>query len=165
MWPPLQHVLMKGLLNTPPTFGTDDPAYQGVQALALRLGQRYLDSAFCTWYATGGSTSQTPQLSGFGPGDKGTMFEKYADNSTNGAGGGGEYTVVEGFGWSNGVLIWTADTFGDQLTRPRLRQHHRRPHHAGQEEPRGPECHGTASIRRRLDQKVLTAPRKIKLDI
>jgi len=118
VWPPLMHVLMQGLLNTPPTFGTSDPAYQDVQALALELGQRYLDSTFCTWYATGGSTSQTPQLQGFTSKDNGTMFEKYADNATNLAGSGGEYTVVEGFGWTNGVLIWSADTFGDKLKRP-----------------------------------------------
>jgi len=46
------------------------------------------------------------------------MFEKYTDESTNAAGGGGEYTVVEGFGWTNGVLIWAADVFGQGLTTP-----------------------------------------------
>lgn len=46
------------------------------------------------------------------------MFEKYSSISINEAGGGGEYEVVDGFGWSNGVLIWTADTFGDRLTPP-----------------------------------------------
>jgi alpha,alpha-trehalase len=46
------------------------------------------------------------------------MFEKYGDNSTNVAGAGGEYEVVEGFGWTNGVLIWTADTFSTRLKRP-----------------------------------------------
>jgi len=118
VWPPLQHVLMKGLLNTPATFGAEDPAYQGVQDLALRLAQRYLDSTFCTWYATGGSTSDFPQLQGVQPGATGVMFEKYADNATNVAGGGGEYEVVEGFGWTNGVLIWAADTFAGKLKRP-----------------------------------------------
>lgn len=118
VWPPLMHVLMQGLVNTPPTFGEDDPAYKDVQDLALRLGQRYLDSTFCTWYATGGSTSQTPQLAGLSASDVGIMFEKYDDNSTNHAGGGGEYEVVEGFGWTNGVLLWAADTFGNKLKRP-----------------------------------------------
>jgi alpha,alpha-trehalase len=118
VWPPLNHVLMKGLLNTPATFGTEDPAYQHTQDLALHLAQRYLDSTFCTWYATGGSTSETPQLQGIEPGATGTMFEKYADNATNVAGGGGEYEVVEGFGWTNGVLIWAADVFADGLVRP-----------------------------------------------
>lgn len=118
VWPPLMHILMEGLLNTPPTFGASDPSYVEVQDLALRLGQRYLDSTFCTWYATGGSTSETPQLDGFSDEQIGIMFEKYSDNSTNEAGSGGEYEVVEGFGWSNGLLIWTVDTFGNQLSRP-----------------------------------------------
>ncbi|VUC26789.1 unnamed protein product [Clonostachys rosea] len=118
VWPPLMHILMQGLRNTPATFGEDDPAYVEVQDLALRLGQRYLDSTFCTWLATGGSTSETPKLQGLSDQDVGIMFEKYADNSTNRAGGGGEYEVVEGFGWTNGVLIWTVDEFGNQLQRP-----------------------------------------------
>lgn len=118
VWPPLMHVLMKGLVNTPATFGKDDPAYKDVHKLALTLGQRYLDSTFCTWYATGGSTSETPQLSGLSDSDVGIMFEKYDDTSINHAGGGGEYEVVEGFGWSNGVLMWVADTFGNELKRP-----------------------------------------------
>jgi alpha,alpha-trehalase len=46
------------------------------------------------------------------------MFEKYSDQSLNEAGSGGEYEVVVGFGWSNGVLIWTADTFRDRLQTP-----------------------------------------------
>ncbi|KPM46064.1 Trehalase [Neonectria ditissima] len=118
VWPPLMHVLMAGLQNTPATFGKSDPSYQSVHKLALRLGQRYLDSTFCTWYATGGSTSKTPQLKGLTADDEGIMFEKYADNATNVAGGGGEYEVVEGFGWTNGVLIWAVDTFGDELKTP-----------------------------------------------
>lgn len=46
------------------------------------------------------------------------MFEKYSDQSLNEAGSGGEYEVVVGFGWSNGVLIWVADTFRDDLQTP-----------------------------------------------
>ncbi|KAK7989203.1 Glycerol-3-phosphate dehydrogenase [Apiospora arundinis] len=118
VWPPLMYVLMQGLLATPATFGADDPDYVATQDLALDLAQRYLDSTFCTWRATGGSTSETPQLAGLGPSNTGTMFEKYGDNSTNAVGGGGEYEVVEGFGWTNGVLIWAVDTFNTKLTRP-----------------------------------------------
>lgn len=118
VWPPLMHALMEGLLRTPPTFGADDPDYAATQSLALRLGQRYLDSTFCSWRATGGATSETPRLEGLGPQDVGVMFEKYGDNATNAVGSGGEYEVVEGFGWTNGVLIWTVDTFGARLRRP-----------------------------------------------
>lgn len=118
VWPPHMHILMQGLNNVPATFTADDPAYQDVKNLSLRLAQRYLDFTFCTWRATGGSTSETPKLQGLTDQDVGIMFEKYNDNSTNAAGGGGEYEVVEGFGWTNGVLLWTADTFGSRLKRP-----------------------------------------------
>ncbi|KAG6084394.1 hypothetical protein E4U31_000724 [Claviceps sp. LM219 group G6] len=118
VWPSLMHILMAGLLNTPPTFGEDDPSYQDVRDTALTIGQRYLDSTFCTWYATGGSTSATPKLQGLTDKQKGIMFEKYSDNAVNRAGSGGEYEVVEGFGWTNGVLIYAADVFGNDLERP-----------------------------------------------
>ncbi|KAF4952331.1 hypothetical protein FSARC_12674 [Fusarium sarcochroum] len=119
VWPPLMHILMAGLEKVPATFGIMDPSFIGVRRLALRLGQRYLDSTFCTWYATGGSTSDTPKIQGLPKEQEGIMFEKYADNATNVAGGGGEYEVVEGFGWTNGVLIWTVDEFRNRLTRPK----------------------------------------------
>lgn len=118
VWPPLIYILLKGLVNTPASFGTEDDSWQSVRALAARLAQRYLDSTFCTWRATGGSTSETPKLAGLSDDAVGIMFEKYADNATNVAGGGGEYEVVEGFGWTNGVLIWIADTFALDLKRP-----------------------------------------------
>lgn len=93
-------------------------SYNTTEGLALAVAQRYLDSTFCTWYATGGSTSETPQLDGFTDEDVGIMFEKYNSESVNEAGGGGEYEVVEGFGWSNGVLIWIVEHFGNELKRP-----------------------------------------------
>jgi alpha,alpha-trehalase len=118
VWPPLQYIITAGLLNTPATFGEDDPNYQWTQELALNLSQRYVDSAFCTWRVTGGSTPDFPKLEGVASDAVGTIFEKYNDTTTNAAGGGGEYEVVEGFGWSNGVLIWVADKFGQNLTMP-----------------------------------------------
>ncbi|KAG6301879.1 hypothetical protein E4U09_004363 [Claviceps aff. purpurea] len=118
VWPSMMHVLMVGLLKTPPTFGEDDPSYKDVRKSALTLGQRYLDSTFCTWYATGGSTSATPKLQGLTDKEQGIMFEKYSDSAPNRAGSGGEYEVVEGFGWTNGVLMYAADVFGNDLKRP-----------------------------------------------
>jgi alpha,alpha-trehalase len=121
VWPPLQYILMKGLLNTPLEVNEDDDEqttedYVWTQDLALRLAQRYLDSLYCTWRVTGGATDEVSQLEGSE--GNGTIFEKYSDESTNAAGGGGEYEVVEGFGWSNGVLIWAVDQFGQRLTTP-----------------------------------------------
>ncbi|KAF2749798.1 glycoside hydrolase family 37 protein [Sporormia fimetaria CBS 119925] len=108
-----------GLLNSPlENQDGSDEDYVWTQELALRIAQRYLDSTFCTWRSTGGSTPEFPKLEGTEESQNGTMFEKYNDNSTNAAGGGGEYAVVEGFGWTNGVLIWIADVFGQQLKTP-----------------------------------------------
>ncbi|CAJ0541641.1 Ff.00g081520.m01.CDS01 [Fusarium sp. VM40] len=121
VWPPMMHILMAGLEKVPATFGIMDPSFIEIRRLALRLGQRYLDSTFCTWYATGGSTSETPKLESVSDKEDGIMFEKYADNATNTAGGGGEYEVVEGFGWTNGVLIWAVEEFGNRLTRPKCK--------------------------------------------
>lgn len=121
VWPPMMHILMAGLEKVPATFGIMDPSFIEIRKLALRLGQRYLDSTFCTWYATGGSTSETPKLESVSDKEDGIMFEKYADNATNTAGGGGEYEVVEGFGWTNGVLIWAVEEFGNRLTRPKCK--------------------------------------------
>lgn len=116
VWPPLQYILMKGLLNVPPTFGEADEEYIWTQDTALEIAQRYLVSSFCTWRATGGSTPNYPKIAGAK--GNGIMFEKYSDEDINAAGGGGEYEVVEGFGWSNGVLIWAADVFGPKLQVP-----------------------------------------------
>ena len=33
-------------------------------------------------------------------------------------GGGGEYIVQEGFGWTNGVSLWILNKFGTNLTAP-----------------------------------------------
>lgn len=118
VWPPLMYVLIAGLLNTPPTFGEADPEYVAVQRLAEDLAQRYVDSAFCSWRASGGVTPGLERVEGVPEGSEGIMFEKYADNDTSSAGSGGEYQVVEGFGWSNGVLIWIADLFGQELVQP-----------------------------------------------
>ena len=121
VWPPLQYILMQGLLSTPleVTDDADDQTTQDyiwTQDVALQLAQRYVDSLYCTWRVTGGSTDTVPQLPGAE--GNGTIFEKYSDTATNAEGGGGEYTVVEGFGWSNGVLIWAVDQFGQKLTTP-----------------------------------------------
>jgi len=106
---------MEGLLNTPATFGKEDPYYVETQELSLKIAQRYLDSTFCTWRSTGGSTDELPRLPGIeDPDAQGIMFEKYSDAAINVAGSGGEYEVVKGFGWSNGVLIWAVDTFGNK---------------------------------------------------
>ncbi|KAL7417359.1 Six-hairpin glycosidase-like protein [Mrakia frigida] len=63
---------------------------------------RYLSAAFCSWYSTGGSI---PGILAQLPEDELNMFEKFSSLDIDAAGGGGEYEVVTGFGWTNGVVI------------------------------------------------------------
>lgn len=46
------------------------------------------------------------------------MFEKFSMSDIDSAGRGGEYTVQAGFGWTNGVVLWIASLYGDQLVAP-----------------------------------------------
>ncbi|ODQ51086.1 glycoside hydrolase [Saitoella complicata NRRL Y-17804] len=109
VWPPLQYLLMEGLIReSNATFARN---------LTIEIAQRYMDSAFCSWYATGGSVPNVlPQL----PGESatGNIFEKFNASDIDAAGGGGEYTVAVGFGWTNGVILWTANQYGDLLQTP-----------------------------------------------
>jgi len=94
--------LIQGLLQyttAKATSNQTDTANQRLYNMGVELAQRYLDSAFCTWRSTGGAIPNVlPDLPNSPPNATGTIFEKYADNSTNEAGGGGEYVVVPGFG-------------------------------------------------------------------
>ena len=117
VWAPLQYVLIQGLRGARSPRSRDEGGeeeeeardYAWTQRLARRLAERFVASAFCTWRATGGGT---------GKAGRGVMFEKYAANATDAVGGGGEYAVEEGFGWTNGVVIWAADVFGRELGTP-----------------------------------------------
>jgi alpha,alpha-trehalase len=46
------------------------------------------------------------------------MFEKFSISDIDAGGLGGEYTVQVGFGWTNGVVLWVANTFGGKLVAP-----------------------------------------------
>jgi alpha,alpha-trehalase len=46
------------------------------------------------------------------------MFEKFSIRDVDSGGLGGEYTVQAGFGWTNGVALWVANTFGGKLVAP-----------------------------------------------
>jgi alpha,alpha-trehalase len=46
------------------------------------------------------------------------MFEKYDSEEIGVAGGGGEYTVQTGFGWSNGVLLELLNRYGATFASP-----------------------------------------------
>ncbi|CDZ96699.1 Neutral trehalase [Phaffia rhodozyma] len=96
------------------------------QVLLTAVVQRYIDAAFCSWYSTGGSLpgilSQLPadqlNVTNSSPSNTGNMFEKFNATDIDAAGGGGEYTVVTGFGWTNGVVIWAGANYGSSLVSP-----------------------------------------------
>nr|XP_006821583.1 PREDICTED: trehalase-like [Saccoglossus kowalevskii] len=88
-WPPLQEMLITGLA---------DSSLDGAHDLAQRLANNWV---YCNWKSWS---------------DTGHMFEKY-DVIKGTPGGGGEYDVQLGFGWTNGVVIQMLKRYGDVLTR------------------------------------------------
>ncbi|KAF2885006.1 hypothetical protein ILUMI_21180 [Ignelater luminosus] len=87
-WPPLQHMMVAGLHNT------DNEA---AHRLAFEIAEKWIKSNYKAF-------NQTE-----------VMYEKYDATVSGGHGGGGEYEVQFGFGWSNGVIMAMLDRFGDSL--------------------------------------------------
>ncbi|KAF9464208.1 trehalase [Collybia nuda] len=101
------------------------------RTLERELANRYMSSAFCSWYhnkkrrATGGSIEGIlPRLSDpelnvtQSVNNTGNMFEKFSNLDIDSAGRGGEYTVQAGFGWTNGVVLWVSSVYGGVLVEP-----------------------------------------------
>ncbi|XP_062329245.1 trehalase [Osmerus eperlanus] len=88
-WPPLQHMLIEGLSKLPSVEAKE---------MAFELAQKWIKT---NWVAY----------------DKyEAMFEKYDVNGDGKPGGGGEYEVQLGFGWTNGAALQLLDQYGDRLT-------------------------------------------------
>ncbi|KAJ1675707.1 hypothetical protein EV182_000737 [Spiromyces aspiralis] len=115
-WPPHQYVVIRGLEN----INNQVPQRDLPASLVRQVAQNYISSAFCGWYNTGGSIpgllERRPSIASNN--DTGHMFEKYDAGSIGRSAGGGEYAVQDGFGWTNGVVLWVLDKFGDILTNP-----------------------------------------------
>ncbi len=90
VWPPLQHMIVSGLNKTKNIHA---------QRLAFQIARNY--------------TLVT--MTSCRKGDACMIFEKYDPVVRGAAGGGGEYEVQIGFGWTNGVLIDFIETYGDDL--------------------------------------------------
>jgi alpha,alpha-trehalase len=95
--------------------------------MVIEIANRYMTDAFCSWYSTGGSIpgvlqqlplSDLNATGTFTPDQAGHMFEKFNATDPDAAGGGGEYTVQIGFGWTNGVVLWAAGRYGQFLPAP-----------------------------------------------
>ncbi|KAF6106823.1 trehalase [Phyllostomus discolor] len=88
-WAPLQDLVIRGLAKSP------SPRTQEV---AFQLAQNWIRTNFDAY-------SQ-----------KAAMYEKYDISNGGQPGGGGEYEVQEGFGWTNGVVLMLLDLYGDRLS-------------------------------------------------
>ncbi|XP_017451374.2 trehalase isoform X1 [Rattus norvegicus] len=88
-WAPLQDLVIRGLAKS---------ASPRTQEVAFQLAQNWIKTNFKVY-------SQ-----------KSAMYEKYDISNGGHPGGGGEYEVQEGFGWTNGLALMLLDRYGDQLT-------------------------------------------------
>ncbi|QRV98076.1 trehalase [Ceratobasidium sp. AG-Ba] len=106
------------------------PSWRDV--LLKTVAMRYMNAAFCNWQVRPlwNDQGKLPEdrvemlLHDDPVKDKnlykhpGKMFEKLNATSPTTAGGGGEYGVQTGFGWTNGVAIWIAKQYGAILDDP-----------------------------------------------
>ncbi|KDQ62129.1 glycoside hydrolase family 37 protein [Jaapia argillacea MUCL 33604] len=110
------------------TVGNGGNATEGegwAATLQRELANRFFAGGLCSWHATGGSLPGIlPRLSDAelnvtqSVNNTGNMFEKFSNTDIDNAGQGGEYTVQAGFGWTNGVVLWVASTYGKILVAP-----------------------------------------------
>nr|QFR37581.1 trehalase 1A [Phigalia pilosaria] len=89
VWPPEVSIVIKGLQAT----GTEEG-----EKLAFHLAQEWV------------------RICRKGFLENKQMFEKYDAEIPGRFGGGGEYSVQEGFGWSNGVVLQCLDDYGEVMT-------------------------------------------------
>ncbi|XP_013200112.1 trehalase isoform X1 [Amyelois transitella] len=88
-WPPLQHIFVTGLANT---------GIPSAMRLANELATKWVRSNFEVWK------------------EKTAMLEKYDATIFGGFGGGGEYVVQTGFGWTNGVIMTLLNQYGETMS-------------------------------------------------
>eukprot|EP00917_Polyrhabdina_sp_WS-2016_P004048 GHVP01009251.1.p1 GENE.GHVP01009251.1~~GHVP01009251.1.p1 ORF type:complete len:616 (+),score=107.59 GHVP01009251.1:214-1848(+) len=72
-----------------------------LKKLAINIAQRWITTTYLGWKNTGG-----------------LLFEKYNGDFVGMCGGGGEYLVQDGFGWTNGVILHFLVIYKDELVIP-----------------------------------------------
>ncbi|EGC30247.1 hypothetical protein DICPUDRAFT_41704 [Dictyostelium purpureum] len=93
-FPNLQYFVIELLMDTNTTVST---------AIGRSLINRWVTTNYCGW----NSTLET---------EGGMMFEKYNVYDVGTPGGGGEYVVQNGFGWTNGVVLHLLNKYSDIIT-------------------------------------------------
>ena len=71
------------------------PVDAAAQKLAAQIAQTWLESNYVGYLQNGGR-----------------MIEKYDGITPGVEGGGGEYNVQTGFGWTNGVMLYLLQNYG-----------------------------------------------------
>ena len=87
-WPPLQHMLIAGLAES---------NGERMKQEALNFAQKWITTNYKAWRATS------------------HMFEKFNVSVQGAPGGGGEYDIQVGFGWTNGVILDLLQRYPDEL--------------------------------------------------
>lgn len=95
VWAPTQYGLVKLHLRLWRESG-DDKHFKR----AVSVAQKWITSTYCGYKHFG------------------YIFEKYNAKVIGQPGAGGEYIVQEGFGWSNGVILWLLEELGPHLKAP-----------------------------------------------
>lgn len=91
VWAPMQYLLIYGLENLQNPRASD---------LAFKWAQKWVQSNYVAFRKTG------------------AMYEKYVATNFGSIGGGGEYDIQKGFGWSNGVILELLSKYGGELQSP-----------------------------------------------
>lgn len=97
-WAPLQYFTIAGLNNIAISPSLSPSLRVKCAEIAFQLSSKWLTSNYCAWNQTG------------------MMFEKYDVTTRGYPGGGGEYVVQDGFGWTNGVALYLLDLYGSHFT-------------------------------------------------
>ncbi|GKV53286.1 hypothetical protein SLEP1_g59818 [Rubroshorea leprosula] len=84
-WAPLQHMIVEGLARS---------KLIEARSMAKEIAERWIRTNYVAYKKTG------------------AMHEKYDVEKCGESGGGGEYVVQTGFGWSNGVVLAFLEEFG-----------------------------------------------------
>lgn len=87
-WPPLQHMFIESLAQS---------SSKELQDEALKFAQKWITTNYKAWRSTG------------------HMFEKFNVSVQGAPGGGGEYKIQIGFGWTNSVVLDMLRRYPDKL--------------------------------------------------
>jgi len=97
-WAPLQYWAVQGFQNVMNNPDWEDPVLsRKVAAVSNALVQKWITTNYCAYQKYN------------------MIFEKYDVTAIGSTGGGGEYTVQDGFGWTNGVALRFIAEYADTL--------------------------------------------------